>query len=154
MSLTITLGSISLEVGTITTPFQSSQFPRLRPESPTIEYSANGTPASTGVNYEKHFWRVDVGLAPAQQETLQDIYALWRSDPSTNLTVIDTTKRYREPTPRTRAIAPGATEDVSDGLTRYFAQFYAGFEAEPTFEQDGAIARASFVLKEAERYDA
>ena len=86
-------------------------------------------------------------------DLIEDLYSAWRlTKPNPNLTIIDKTRKFREPTPRSRAIAPSATEMTGGGLTRYFAQFYAGFSSDPELNQEGGWVKANLQLMETDKY--
>lgn len=130
--------------------FSSNSYPRERVETPSLSYSAYGSPIREGVWYEPKFtWNIEVRLTSNERLTLDRLYAYWLlTDPKPTITLSDYCYLLSEPAPRTRALAAGATELPDSGMTSYHAQFYVEFGAEPKYSQDGAFVNASLQLME------
>jgi hypothetical protein len=59
-----------------------------------------------------------------------------------SILLIDTTRTFKERSPRTRAIAPApfnAVKQVGTYWISYYAQYWAWFDAQPEFTQAGSL---------------
>lgn len=145
-SIILASGSLSLTI----TRFSNASYPRERIDGPTLSYSAYGSPVREGTWFEpKHIWNIEARLNATERLMLDRLYAYWLlSDPKPAIILSDQTRQFTEPSPRTRALASGATETIADGMTSYFAQFQVEFGQEPKYSQDGAFVVASLQLME------
>lgn len=110
--------------------FVGDDQPRTIIQSPSVEYSAHGTPAIQGVAYPvKYLWTVSAGITDSDRDLLEVlVYEFEEARHDLNdidILIHDTTSRYRERSPRSRAIVAGTTERLINGGTHtaFFAQF-------------------------------
>jgi hypothetical protein len=131
-SITLILGSLSVSF----TKFVEPRFPRARAvDGGKLEYSASGNAIGDGPAYEPpHLWSFSVYCTDQDMRILGAMYyesdARRRQLPqiNTELTLIDKVREYQERSPRTRVIAPGASEVMVGGShVSYFAQFHVWF---------------------------
>lgn len=157
MALTLTIGTLSVRFG----QFLDTSYPRSVIQQATVEFSAMGTPAIQGSTFEaKHIWTVNTACDLEQRDLIEAIAyefdAQRRSFGNHNILLYDNTAPIIERVPRTRALAPGATEQLLGGgaYTRYYAQFYAGITENPKFSKAGKKDFLTLSLTEAIRVPA
>lgn len=158
MSITLISGPIGLTLGVpVLSPFSSKRLPRERIDTPTLSYTAYGTPKREGGWFEpKHIWEFEVNLRESTDVLkLEQIYARQLLvKPTPQIVLLDQTRLFSEPSPRTRAKIPDTVEIAAHGVVSYFAQFLAEFAEEPKFSQDGKYTIAAIRLQETARLPA
>lgn len=157
MSLILSLSGITATLTTATTFQEVRTVIRAR----ELSYTAAGTSVMNGISYEsKHLWTGIFLLDPGAEDStatkdaleriwvLQDAGARSGAAISTyEMLIQDRTKRFREPSPRTRAIVSGDTaiavppSPASPVLVEYYAQFRGVFVEAPQFETVGDADR-------------
>lgn len=153
MTITLSLTPFTLSLGhPELTPWQSGQAIRERIDPPSLSYSAYGSPLEEGTAYEPRFmWDLKVRLMEADLTTLESIHALWLATRPI-LQLDDLTRPLREPAPRTRALAPAASETTVNGVVSYYARFSAFFTSDLRIEApEGLYFPVAFRLKELEK---
>lgn len=151
--LEISIGSLSVKFE----QFFNSTLPRIEASGheDEVRIMASGSRSITGVNYViPCLWNVDAYCSDDDFDTLclMRLESVERrrqkQDPS--LTVIDTTQRFRERAPRTRALAPGAVEVSRSPYVLYYAQFNAIMPRLPEGKLTGKGFAVNLTLIEAE----
>ncbi|MGD1852736.1 MAG: hypothetical protein ACFB2W_00655 [Leptolyngbyaceae cyanobacterium] len=122
-------GTIRLSYGGFQVDFLRLEDPYIRTPSKTttIDYAIAETPAIKGprLGTYKQQWPIqNAELSAAQVKELDSLLSSWRQNGG-SMTLIDLARELAEPSPRTRAIGSGS-EDISNGITRYFASFNVG----------------------------
>ncbi|MBD1995153.1 hypothetical protein H6G00_00735 [Leptolyngbya sp. FACHB-541] len=131
-SITLTLGDFAIKLGDYNCRFVEGTYPREYMESPGVSFSAYGTAAGDGASYEyTHIWNLALLCEPDVADQISRMYSAFLLGGKSKIRLVDEVDLYHEPTPRTRAIAPGTEENISGGMTSYFAQFDAWFTAPP-----------------------
>jgi hypothetical protein len=143
------------------TRFLDDAFPRQRAETEPSKRSAYGSFVGFGKVYEApHVWAFSAIISSEEADILKAIWqehdALRRAfflnpinDAPASIRVVDTTERFVEKHPRTRAMAPNTTaRDVPGGYTSYYAQFYAWFARPPEFRVTGHRITTTIALEE------
>jgi hypothetical protein len=152
--LSLTLNSLSVAI----TTFVGESYPRLLYAAPKLDYTQHRNLVANGFPFvPPETWVVSCFLTVDEADTLDAIYRehlrLKEVSAQPRLTVIDTTWRYKELAPRTKAVAPppyDVIKTLGTGNTHvsYFARFYAYFLAEPKFTEAGDHVTCSFSLSE------
>lgn len=149
--LTLSLAGITIRF----TSFLNNEYPRTTIELSTVEFSTNGTPAQNGVAFEaKHLWSINAPCTPDLRDKLEMLtYEFHRRNRlvsvDSDITVWDSTRNFKEPSPRTRDIVPGGLEQVmGSGFVAYPAVFKAALTENPKFSSLGKIDSVSFQLTE------
>jgi len=127
--------------------FSEGTFPREDLEVPSVSFSAYGTPATDGTNYQVSIWNLTVLLTAKDAEKLARMKQLSLSQ---NILIVDRTDRYWEPT-QTRAIAPGDVAIVEDGMTGYYAQFYGRITQAIKQDKEGRMRAIQLQLTETDK---
>ncbi|MBW4648906.1 MAG: hypothetical protein KME06_09410 [Kastovskya adunca ATA6-11-RM4] len=153
MSLKLSINGLSLTINRCSDP----KFPRARIQPyGGLEYSIHGTPIGDGSSFEPKFiWTITAVLLPEEALVLEAIYAEFdrqrRMPPyaSADILLVDTYQQYIERLPRTRAIAPGATESlIGSSHVGYFPQFKAWMVEPPVFSALGYYRSCTLTLQE------
>lgn len=123
--ITISFGGYSVAF----TAFESGPYTSEKLGTLTLDYSQNGALIRSGPNYKKRRWQFTAKLPHESSGgndtlTLMRLEAMYQASPG-NITVHDYTKEFTEPSPRTRALASGATASDDSTSVLYFAQFNA-----------------------------
>lgn len=117
--------------------FTSVSLPRTYIDIPQINRSAFGTPNRTGFAYESpHVWIVAAIIDDATKLTLQIQQNRWNQSPAAWL-IYDYTEKYAEEAPRTRALAPTASQETNGDDVLYYAQFNGEPQSAFTFTEHG-----------------
>ena len=128
--------------------FSGMTTPRADP-SYAVEHTANGTPTRYGTSHlPKSIWSIQALIDNDQADTLRRLYASYRANPG-NITVDDLTWPFVEPSPRSRALAAGATEADDGTTTAYFARWNAEI-TELELTQDGRVWEVGIAMIETE----
>ena len=124
------MAGITLSIGPYTLPitlFERGAYPRTVTQWVTISESARGNSIRRNTAFRpKYLWTFTCALSVAEIKTLKRMVAYYEANRGP-WGLEDFTDEFEESTPRTRALATGATED-SDGMT---VLYYARFNAEP-----------------------
>lgn len=137
--------------------FLTPRFPR-SPVEPLakLEYSNNGASIEDGPIFAtRYLWTINAVLDVEETELLQAIYS--ESDyrrrkilPNTTITLTDNLQRLVERPPRTKPLAPNATEiAVGSNQIKYFAVFQTKIIQPIEIEELGENNSVSFTLQEA-----
>lgn len=161
MSATIDLSisgiSVSLRL------FDSQDYPRISVDGQAgaVSYTATGVAVGNGRIHEPKFlWSITAYCDDTQQEALDLIWVehdrLRRTFQTCDILIYDKTRLYREPAPRSRAIAPGTSEipyPRSGTATHvsYFACFCAWMSDRPRYSIRGSHVLATIGLSETVR---
>ncbi|NEZ65544.1 hypothetical protein D0962_22760 [Leptolyngbyaceae cyanobacterium CCMR0082] len=129
------LGTIRVSYGGFRVDFDQLDDPYIREPNKSIQinYSLSENPGISGIRLGtyKQQWPIQgAELTKEAALNLDSLLASWRQSGG-NIILSDLTRKLAEPSPRTRAISTGS-EDVSNGISRYYASFNVG--------QDGALA--------------
>lgn len=152
--LSLTLNSLAVTIDT----FLNESYPRLLYAAPSIEYSQYRTLIKKGLPFvPPEQWVVSCLLTPDNADLVEAIYQehlrLRRLNLEDRILTTDTTWKYKEVAPRTKAVAPSPYDavllfGVGDTHVKYFARFYTIFSAQPTFTESGDKVACSFSLAE------
>ena len=142
----LTLQYVSLEVKLWR--FTQDNFPRERLNGPELSRSQANTPLRKGRPYEAPYnWQISAICDPDEAETLDAMHGAYQKSPSAVL-ILDRTRRYWEPGPRTREIVADTTELTKGGQVGYYAHFNAEFQGALTIGKLGNYRRVDFQLVE------
>lgn len=152
MSLTLSLAGISVTLE----KFLSTDYPRITIESlAAVEFSALGTPAISGSQFEPKFlWNISCLVNQQQRDLLEAIAYEFqtrrRALQACDILIYDRTATLKERSPRSRALVPTTAELSLNGGTHtaYYGQFYAGITEGPRFTKQGRLDAMSLVLTE------
>jgi hypothetical protein len=129
--ITLTLGSYSVEIK----DFAGERYPRRTIEWAQISQSARGASVRRSPSYRpKHIWDFQCRLDIDDWETLKRMMALYWDSPAA-WTLEDYTMPFAETSPRTRALATGASADDDSTTVLYYAQFNAEPTLYPEFDR-------------------
>jgi len=93
---------------------------------PSVDFSASGTTVLDGPSYgPKFIWNFTANLLHADRLKLRRMLALWLSNKTNPWMLEDYTEELAETSPRTRALATGATESDDGTTTLYHAKYFA-----------------------------
>lgn len=135
-------------MGSLLAPLSSGTGYREKVNPASISYSSYGTTIVEAPLYElKHLWPIQVRLNATDSLTLERIFHEWDAT-KTAITVQDYLRPFTENSPRTRAIATGASEVTANGKVSYFARFKAHFSGEPRWSNSGRFKLCQFELEE------
>lgn len=125
--LRLALNSYSIEIGVPgVTPFSGNEYPRKPISLGGITRSINGTPILSGPAYETpHIWSFSALLDADNRALLDMMWADWDADRSQKFIIDDNIQPFIERSPRTRALAIGASPTFNGNLVVYHARFYA-----------------------------
>ncbi len=144
-------GYISLTFAGITVNYsqiQTGPVPRMYMEMVENARSALGYIINKGHLYEdQHSWEFTAFFNPITLDELHKtnrIYRAWhaarRNRQDTKILLIDTTHRFDETPPRTRAVAPSPDNTVitysDNGDISYYAQFWVAFGKKPVYSMN------------------
>lgn len=152
--LRLEIGGLSLSLGIPgVSPFSETSFPRERIDGPTLNYSIRGNSVEEGTAYEpKHIWQLDVILDESSLETLNTMYDYFLlTKPRPEVVIHDYVKKVREPGPRTRGLADGASSSALPnpiGWIAYYGKFQGRFTKDPKIAEEGAFYKVSFQIQE------
>lgn len=143
----ITYGALNTEIQN----FASEDTPRTQPDTPAVNFTAAGTATTEGTSYEPPFlFEIDAYITYEQKAAIKRLWAKWERNRADKLTVEDYCDLYVEESPRTRALATGATANTTDGMVDYHAKFYAVPVSAPTFKNLELVVQVSWTLQEVE----
>lgn len=155
--------SIELEISGISVVlnrFTGTDLPRVPISTGQVTYAATGTAIGNGVSYEpKHLWTINALCTPDECDRLQLIWIehdrLRRAQTYSDIWIIDRTEEFAERVPRTRAIAPDATERLFPAIASTHAFYYAKFAAwmpeAPKLRQEGKYRAVELTLYESDK---
>lgn len=125
-------------------------------EVPGMRKSVHGTPAIEGPAYEPtRIWNFAALVDGDTERTLRLIQAVHVADPANQKILIhDLTAEFAEDSPRSRALASGATATADGSQVVYYAQFYAKLSAAISFRQSGKYRLATLSLTELDKVPA
>ena len=154
MFLTLSLAGVSVTMN----KFLNNEYPRVGVNSAKVEYSIDGTPATSGSYTEsKYLWVVNAIVSPSQKDLLEIIW--WESEDrrrrltnDADILIYDRTSTVKEKTPRSRGIVPNAAEVmINENYIAYYAQFWGIMTTDLKFSKLGIFDAVSFSMAETVR---
>ena len=133
--LTLSIGSHNATLST----YLSSECPRIKVQSGSVEYTAGGGSVGRGGVFEPyHSWAIDCLINELDAKRIRILYyesEYRRRHPNPaelpEITIWDQSFPFEERAPRTRPIVPDTEEELIGDYVFYSAQFKARFTAEP-----------------------
>ncbi|MGD1908154.1 MAG: hypothetical protein ACFB0C_19495 [Leptolyngbyaceae cyanobacterium] len=117
--------------------FLGGEPPRNYIETPQIQRSPYGTPNRTGTAYEPpHLFQINAVVDTATRDILRKQRNRHMQAPGPWL-IYDYTEPFSEASPRTRALAPNASETIDGDDVIYYAQFRAELQGTIRLSQLG-----------------
>lgn len=148
MPLKLSIASLSVTFD----KFTNTEYPRIKVNPATVEYSSFGTPALGGTYYEsKHLWSFTAFCDRIQRNQIEAI--AFESDYrrrnllDADILLEDTTAKFIERAPQTRTHV-GAIDLIDGGYLAYDAVFKVAFSDVPKFTQQGRLDILSLTLAE------
>lgn len=155
--------SIELEISGISVVlnrFTGVDLPRIPIGTGQVTYAATGTAIANGVSYEpKHLWTINALCTPDECDRLRLIWIehdrLRRAMTYADIWIVDRTEEFVERLPRTRAIAPGASERgfpaIASTHVFYYAKFAAWMPEAAKLRQEGKFKAVELTLYESDK---
>jgi hypothetical protein len=150
MSLTLSLSGLSVELK----DFPDGEYPRIAIDSQNaqVEFSILGTSSIQGPAYPlRYMWSINAICTPEQRNLIMAIatefHELRRKLLDYDILLVDKTAPLLEKT-KSRAVAPGSTEESVSGYSKYFATFKTALTGFPTLTKNGVVDFVSFTLTE------
>lgn len=152
--------SLDLSVNDLILNIPECQIAEIEPfvpvEFPSVAYSVQGVAIIKGVQHEpRYIWHITALLLEEEMNVLRGMFTLSNQRRRVfgypGISLIDKIHRLVESQPRTRAIAPGTTEQtMPGGLISYFAVFEV-FMTNLKTPKNGRFYACSFDLAEVEK---
>lgn len=150
------MSSLKLTLGTLTVTlnrFLDTKAPRSQAIGASVDYAASGNAIISGALRNPHIWTINTPLEATERRLILSIHAeqerlrIAGSDPS--ITLEDSIQEFHEATPRTRALATGASETtIATGFICYYAKFKGVISNQPEIVQLGKYKALSFQILE------
>ena len=121
---------------------------------PKVEYSVNGSATVRGASYAPRFiWTATALLEESEADLLSGLFALQdrlrRTLQPFSIQMADTTRRFTQPLPVSRAVVAGTTPVIQGSIVSYFAIFAVALTP-PEFSVTGKYFSTSFSAMEIE----
>lgn len=149
MSLKLTLGTLSVTFD----KFTNTDYPRIKVNPATVEYSAAGTVALGGAHFEsKHLWNFQAFCDRTQRNLIEAIacesdYRRRSQLLDADILLEDTTAVFIERAPQTRANV-GIVDTIDGGFLVFDAIFKVIMTDVPKFTVSGRLDILSLTLAE------
>ncbi|MGL5923256.1 hypothetical protein [Chroococcidiopsis sp.] len=150
MPLKLSIGSLSVTFD----KFTNTDYPRIKVNPATVEYSAAGTVALGGPYHEqKHLWSFNCHCDRTQRNLIEAIAAEFdyrrRNLLDADILLEDTTSLLVERAPISRAMVQNtATDSIAEGYLCYYAKFKTAITDGPKFAEQGRLDILSLTLAE------
>lgn len=150
MPLKLSIGSLSVTFD----KFTNTDYPRIRVNPATLEYSAHGNPALGGAYFEqKHLWNFTCHCDRTQRNLIEAIEAEFnyrrRNLLDSDILLEDTTSLLVERAPISRGIVENTvTDSIAEGYICYYAKFKTAITDGPKFVEQGRLDILSLTLAE------
>lgn len=146
---------LKLSIGTLSVTFDkftNTEYPRIKVNPATVEYSAFGTVALGGSYYEsKYLWNFQAFCDFTQRNLIEAIAEEFdyrrRNLLDAGILLEDTTAKFIERAPQTRANV-GSIDLIDGGYLAYDAVFKVALTDMPKFTQQGRLDILSLTLAE------
>lgn len=153
---------ITLKISTLSISFKTfldPVFPRTRAvKSAEMNYSNHGNSVGLGIAYEApYIWTFNAVITPEEKKTINYIFTEFnhrrtKKPPlDCDILLIDALEEYQERYPRTRAIAPGATETIDGDYVSYYAQFMVWPVEDPKYDKSGSRIFVHLAFQESKK---
>lgn len=148
MPLKLSIASLSVTFD----KFTNTEYPRIKVNPVTVEYSAHGTVALGGPLYEsKYLWSFQAFCDFSQRNLIEAIANEFdyrrRNLMDADIMLEDTTAKFIERAPQTRTHV-GAIDLIDGGYLAYDAVFKVAITDVPKFTQQGRLDILSLTLAE------
>jgi len=117
----------------------STNQPRENMNISTVAYSLNGAILRRSPLYRRFMWNFTALVDWQQFEALTEIWDLQESGEIEFFSLHDYTAPLIKEATRTRLLAQGTSEVISDGLSRYNGQFHVVMPLEPKRDGSGGV---------------